>query len=154
EDQKCREEWQGSVLMAAYRGSPAAQPVLADVFRAYASCPAERAQICVKYLQVASEVESKETLVVILADFLFPPAMKAGLTTDQLLKIVRAAINPTSKCLIEIAPNSSCEPFEQRSTGAIAVADYMIALLWLIAKRGFLPFVQKQIEKHYAALTM
>jgi hypothetical protein len=156
EDQKWREEWDGSVLRAAYRGFPAEHPPLLEVFQAYASSSADRAQICLKYLlTTTSDEEFQETLRHnIIPNFLFPCARDAGLSRDQFLFVVRAGAEPASKRSIQVVPGNDCPPFEQRPPGMVAVADYMIALLWFIANRGFTPFVVKLIEKHSAALNM
>lgn len=90
----------------------------------------------------------------VVPNFLFPSARDAGLSREQFLRVVRAGAEPVSKGLIQLIPSSHCPPFEQRSPGGVAVASYMIALLWFIANRGFTPFVIKLIEKHAAALNM
>lgn len=151
EAEKWLEEWQGSVLAAAYRGIPTPQPALQEIFRAYASTHAERAQICLRYLtSTVTEKAFMEMLSRTAQEFLFPAAMKGSLSADQLKKIVRIVADPGSKNRIQIVADSHCEPFEQRNTGRIAVADYIVALLWHIADRGHSPTLLKHIEKNYA----
>ncbi len=153
EHEKWREEWRDRVLVAAYRGCPFGQPPLPDVFQAYASTSAQRVQICLGYLAAASSAEDfEDTVKRVLMDFLFPAAMQAGLTAEQLINVVRAAGDSGSKGLIQVAINSSGQPFEQRSSGVIVLADYMIVLLWCIVRRGYSSMMQKYIDKHYATL--
>src|SRR6185437_7737973 len=97
----------------------------------YASTPAERAQICIQYLNAAQGNDSEHVLQGIVEEFLFPAALNARLSKKEVVGILRAVQHPKANG-VEIAASDTADPIQWRGGETIAIASYLIPLLWLI----------------------
>jgi hypothetical protein len=145
-----RDEWHGTALSGAFREHRTRALVLE--LQAYGSTPTLACNCVLKLLSSARQPE--EALAACCDVFLFNWAQSAGLDRQDLKKIVSFVANPRGADVVVVspAPDEEAAMPLQRRAGQIAIADYLIPLLWWLSKdpwhRCFKDLIKHSYEAH------